>query len=351
MSGLLFVLGLGLLVAGAELLVRGAARLAALTGLSPLVVGLTVVAFGTSAPELAVSVRAALEGQAGADLALGNVVGSNIFNVLLILGASAVVTPLAVTRKLVRFDVPLMIGASLFVLLLALDGRIGRGEGLLLFAGIVAYTVFAVRSGRETGAGGGRSETTPRTPARVAGSAVMAATGLALLVVGAGWLVAGAVAIATWLGVGELVVGLTVVSAGTSLPELATSVVASVRGQRDIAVGNVVGSNLFNLLAVLGLSSAVAPDGIGVSGQALRFDLPVMVGTAVVCLPVFFTGSRIARWEGVMLLAGYAAYVICLVLLATGSPAFGPLRVALLVFALPLTAAALAVTTWRERRR
>ena len=351
----LFLLGGALLVGGAELLVRGASRLAVAAGISPLVVGLTVVAFGTSAPEMAVTVGATLSGQA--DVALGNVVGSNIGNVLLILGLSAAVSPLLVSQQLVRIEVPLMIGASLLTLLLALDGHVGRLDGLLLFAGIVVYTVLAVRQSRresaavreEYAAAVGPEPRAPRARWLLDVGAIV--LGLALLVLGARWLVAGAVAAATALGVSELVVGLTVVAVGTSLPELATSVLAAIRGQRDIAVGNVVGSNLFNLLAVLGLGSAVAPGGVPVARAALTFDLPVMIAVAVACLPIFFTGHRISRWEGWLFLAYYGAYVAYLVLASTAHDALPAFSAALAWFALPLTAVTLALLAWRRRGR
>ncbi|MDF2773712.1 MAG: Na+/Ca+ antiporter, CaCA family, partial [Geminicoccaceae bacterium] len=283
----LFVVGGVLLIGGAELLVRGASRVAIAAGISPLVVGLTVVAFGTSSPELAVTVGSAYAGQA--DVAVGNVVGSNIFNVLFVLGLSALVAPLVVAQRLVRLDVPIMIGASLMTVVLALDGRVGRLDGLALFAGVIAYTLFLIRqSRRETAAvreeyreafGDGRKRASPLI------DVVLILIGLALLVLGAQWLVEAAVDMATALGVSELVIGLTIVAAGTSLPEVATSVLATLRGERDIAVGNVVGSNIFNLLAVLGLGSLVAPEGVPVSPGALAFDMPVMVAVAVAALP------------------------------------------------------------------
>jgi len=350
----LLLLGLLLLVAGAELLVRGAVRLAGAWGIPPLVIGLTVVAFGTSAPELAVSLMAALRGEAGADLALGNVVGSNIFNVLLILGLSAAITPLVVAQKLVRVDVPLMIGVSVLVLLLALDGAIGRGDGLLLFAGIVAYTVFAVVQGRREGRAVAQEYTDALGAAAGGGQARhlgQVLLGLALLVLGARWLVHGATGLARGFGISELVIGLTVVAGGTSLPEVATSVVASLRGQRDIAVGNVVGSNLFNLLCVLGLTAAVAPDGVRVAPAALAFDLPVMLAVAVACLPVFLTGHVIARWEGWLFLGYYVAYVVLLVLDAGGHAARADLAGVLLWFVIPLTVLTLAVSLARHLRR
>lgn len=271
----LLVGGLAVLIAGAEMLVRGASRLAAAVGISPLVIGLTVVAFGTSSPEMAVSVQSALSGQAGANIAMGNVIGSNIFNVLLILGLSAAIAPLIVAQQLVRLDVPIMIGVSVLVLLLALDGAIGRLDGLLLFAGVIAYTAFAIYQGRRESKVveaeyAQEFSAKPRGAGQVLLNIAFVVVGLGLLVLGSNWFVDAAIAIARVLGVSELVIGLTIVAAGTSMPEVATSVMASLKGERDIAVGNVVGSNLFNLLAVLGLSALVAPAGVEVAPAALE---------------------------------------------------------------------------------
>lgn len=353
---LLFTAGGVLLVIGAELLVRGASRLAIAAGVTPLVVGLTVVAFGTSAPELAVTVGSAHLGEA--DLALGNVVGSNIFNILLVLGLSALVAPLVVSQQLVRLDVPLMITASFLVLLLGLDGRIGRFDGLLLTLGVLAYTFFMVRhSRRETAevraeyeeAYGDQEPGRPRWPVDI----ILVAAGVGLLVLGAAWLVEAAVSTATALGVSELVIGLTIVAAGTSLPEVATSVMASIRGERDIAVGNAVGSCLFNLLAVLGIGSLVAPDGVTVPPGALTFDIPVMIAVAIAALPVFFTGYTIARWEGAVFLGYYIIYILYLVLEATEHHLLSALGNALAWFVLPLTALTLLllVVGWMRSPR
>ncbi len=316
----LLIAGFVLLVAGAEALVRGASRLAAAFGISPLVIGLTVVAFGTSAPEMAVSTVSSLSGQA--DIALGNVIGSNIFNIFLILGLSALVAPLMVSAQLIRLDVPLMIGASVLVYLFALNGVIGRPEGIILFVGILIYIGFLIRQSRRENLNVQAEyaekygEREPRSTKVLLKDTALLLAGLGLLVLGSNWLVDGAVMVAHKLGVSELVIGLTIVAVGTSLPELATSVVAAIRGERDIAVGNVVGSCLFNLLAVLGLAGMVSPSGIAVSAQSLHVDLPVMILTAVVCLPIFFTGKRISRGEGALLLSGYIGYMAWLLLTA-----------------------------------
>lgn len=347
---ILFIVGLGLLIGGAELLVRGASGLAARVGISPLVIGLTVVAFGTSSPELAVSVGSAWSGDA--DIALGNVVGSNIFNVLFILGVAALITPLIVARQLVRLDVPVMIGVTVLLLLLALDGTISRLDGVLLVGGIVAYTTFVIRqSRREIGEKpavdpGAESRPPASWPVQV-GSVV---GGLALLVLGSRWLVDGAVQLAGTLGVSELIVGLTIVAAGTSLPEVATSILAGLRGERDIAVGNVVGSNIFNILAVLGFSSLVTPDGLNVASSIVSFDIPVAIVVAVACLPLFFTRHLIARWEGGVFLAYYVAYTLYLILNVAEHDALPAYSSVMLAFVIPLTIITIVVLAAREYR-
>ncbi len=344
------LLGLAFLVAGAEFLVRGASRLAVAFGISPLVVGLTVVAFGTSSPELAVSTMSAYSG--AADLAVGNVVGSNIFNVLFILGVSALIVPLVVAQQLVRFDVPVMIGVSILLYLLSLDGRIGRLDGLILFAGVVGYTVFLIRQSRKESSAEVKAEYEVEfgadgKPVGKLWNICLVIVGLVGLILGSKWLVDSAVTIAKAFGVSELVIGLTVVAVGTSLPEVATSVVAAVRGERDIAVGNVVGSNIFNILCVLGLSTVISPNGVHVSASALRFDIPVMIGVAVACLPVFFNNYQISRRNGLVFLVFYAAYMGHMFLTATSHEALSSYEDALVYYVLPLTAATLVFITWR----
>ncbi|MDO9244505.1 MAG: calcium/sodium antiporter [Rhodocyclaceae bacterium] len=348
----LFVLGLVLLVAGAEFLVRGAARLASRLGISPLVIGLTVVAFGTSAPELAVSVQAGLAGQA--DIAVGNVVGSNIVNVLLILGISALIVPLVVSQQLVRIDVPLLIGASVLFLLMGQDGHIGLFDGILLFAGIVGYILFALRQSRKESAQiedeyaqefGGGGKLGGALPLQIA----LIVAGLAMLVLGSHWLVEGAVAFARLFGVSELIIGLTIVAIGTSLPELATSVVAALRGERDIAVGNVVGSGIFNLLAIAGIAAMVTPGGLEVAPALVRFDIPIMLAAAFACLPVFAKGHLIPRWQGMLFIAYYVAYVAYLVLDATRHAVLPTFSAAMIGFVLPLTAITLIVVLVHQR--
>ena len=346
----LIVAGLALLFFGAELLVRGASRIAAVAGMSPLMIGLTVVAYGTSSPELAVSIGAALSGQA--DISLGNVVGSNIFNILFILGACAILVPLQVARQLVWLDVPLMIGASLLLLLMALDGRLSRIDGVILFSGAILYTAFLIRLGRRNAVEDKQAHAGSSQETHWAGSwpvqVLSMALGLGMLVYGAHWLVDGAVAVAKVLGMSDFIVGLTIVAAGTSFPEVATSVVAGFRGERDIAVGNVVGSSIFNILAVLGLSSIVARDGIAVPPAALAFDIPVMIAVALACSPIFFTGHSIARWEGALFLSYYGAYISYLALDAQGHDSLPLFNTVMLQFVLPLTLVTLAIVYTRH---
>ncbi len=349
-----FFLGLVLLVVGAEVLVRGASKLALSLGISPLVVGLTVVALGTSSPELAVSVQSAWSGRA--DIALGNVVGSNIFNILFILGLSAAIIPLLVHRQLIRQEVPLMIGVSLLLWILAIDGNISRWDGLLFVALLLAYTFFVIRqSRRETAAnheehqklitGGGQP-----WDHHWAIQLLLVLVGLCLLVLGADLLVEAAVTVASELGMSELIVGLTIVAAGTGLPEVATSIVASIRGERDIAVGNIIGSNIFNILAVLGFTALVSPDSLAVAPSLFGFDLLVMIAVAVACLPIFFTGHLIARWEGILFLAYYAAYSTYLILEVSGHDAQTDFSLAMGWFLIPLTVITLSVMAWRYRQ-
>ena len=339
------IVGLVLLVYSADFLVKGAANIAAALGISPLIVGLTVVAFGTSAPELAVSVMSAFKGQA--DIAVGNVVGSNIFNVLLILGVSALIIPLTVNAQLVRFDVPVMILVSVLLYFLSMDGLISRVDGIILFVLLLGYVAFLLRLSKKEKDAGVLSEFEqeygkPAEDPKWMKNLAFVIGGVAGLVVGSDRLVYGAVFIAKHFGVSELIIGLTIISAGTSLPEVATSVVAALKGERDIAVGNVVGSNIFNILTVLGISSIVAPSGVAVAQAALDFDMLFMIAIAIAALPVFFHGYRIGRTNGFFFLAFYVAYVIYLILGAQGHDGFPAYRQVMLFYVAPATAVVLA---------
>ena len=350
--------GFILLVLGAEVLVRGAARLAARFGISPLIIGLTVVAFGTSAPEMAVSTQSAFMGQG--DIAIGNVIGSNIFNVLMVLGLSALIIPLVVSRQLVRFDVPIMIAAGLLAWFLALDGSYSRIDGLILFSCIIIYTGYLIISSLKAFKAGKTlasddEYTADINPHRFASLINIAylVIGLVLLVTGSNLLVTGAVSLAQALGLSELVIGLTIIAIGTSLPELATSLIAAWKGERDIAVGNIVGSNLFNLLAVLGLAGLASPENIAVARSAIEFDFPVMMAVMVACLPVFFAGYSINRWEGALFLGYYVAYTAYLIMQSNGEPFANTFADAMFGYVVPLTAITLfviAARAWRIQR-
>jgi cation:H+ antiporter len=340
------------LIAGGEILVRGASNLAASARISPLVIGLTVVAFGTSAPELAVTLQAALSGSP--ELAVGNVVGSNIANVLLILGLAALITPLVVESRVVRIDVPLVIAASAALWVLSLNGGVGLVDGILLFGVLIGYLIWSVMEGRQEGQAiqdefaeglGVRDQSNLGHLGKQVGLVVV---GLLLLAISARLLVAGASDIARTLGVSELVIGLTVVAIGTSLPELVASVVASLRGQRDIAVGNVVGSNLFNILGVLGLGAILAPGGIPVSEQVIAVDMPIMIATAVACLPIFLTGRRINRFEGGLFLGYYVAYMAYVVMGATDASYIRSFELGMLGFVIPLTLIAIGFSVFQS---
>jgi cation:H+ antiporter len=326
------------LVLGGELLVRGAVGVANLFRVSPLVIGLTIVAFGTSAPELAVSLQAAYSGDA--DITIGNVVGSNIFNLLGILGISAMIAPLMISRELIRSDVPIMIVASVAVAVVAGDQTVSQIEGGFLFLGIVAYTLrLILKSRHDQGLDEGQASSVEidndlatssgELPQAVREKPVwvtvirclsLIAVGLVLLSIGSKWLVAGATVIASHFGVSELTIGLTIVAIGTSLPEVATSVLATLRGHREIAVGNVVGSNIFNIFCVLGLSSLVTPGGVNVAHTALFFDIPIMIVVAIICWPVFYTGLRISRIEGWIFFDYYVVYMAYLITTQNDEP-------------------------------
>ena len=347
---LLFLLGLAALVAGAEALVRGASKIALSLGISPLVVGLTIVAVGTSSPEVAVSVGAALDGST--DIAVGNVVGSNIFNVLFILGVSALITPLVVHSQIIRQEVPIMIGASVVLVVMVLDGRLGRWESALLLALLAGYMVFLVRQSRAESLDireeyEGAVRRNGAWDSHWAVQVLLIVLGLGLLVLGSEWLVDAAVAFARALGVSDLVIGLTIIAAGTSMPEVATSITAALRGERDIAVGNVIGSNTFNILGCLGLSGVVSGSGLDIAPAVLNFDLWVMVAVAFAALPVFLLRNEIGRRRGLMFLAFYAAYVAYLILGAQQHDALDEFSAVMLSFVLPIAVVTLVAMVIR----
>ena len=331
------VIGFVCLVLGAEWLVKGASSIASKLGIAPIVIGLTIVAFGTSAPEFAVSIGGAVSGNT--DVALGNVVGSNTINILLILGMSAAIGGLSIEQRLLKLDIPILIGVSLVTYVLVLNDVVGRIEGAALFLGLITYTFWLLRDARKAESADVEKEYSESVEALEGATlkrpmpfqVLLVVLGFGLLVLGSRLLVNSATEIATELGVSDLIIGLTVVAAGTSLPELATSVLAAIRGQRDIAVGNVVGSNLFNTLGVLGGSAIFASDGIPVSNEVIRLDFPVMLAATIVLLPICWNGFMIKRWEGFLLAAFYVAYVAYLVMEAGDSTAPELFRTAMLI--------------------
>lgn len=347
MTIVMLLLGLAALVGGAELLVRGASRLGLAIGISPLVIGLTIVAFGTSSPELAVSVRAVLTNHP--DIVIGTNIGSTIFNILFILGICALVAPLTITQQLIWYEVPIMIGAHLLLLVMALDGKITRLNGILLLLCLVLYTVYAIVKGRkEEYKGAIDSAKQTISPLHILEQLGLIVIGLTLCVLGAGWLLDSAVILAKALGISELVIGITIVAASTSLPEVATSIVATIRGQRDIAVGNVVGSCIFNILGIVGVAAIVAPNGIVVAPSVLRFDLPVAIASCVACLPIFFTDHKISRWEGGVFFGYYIAFTSYLILAAKEHDSLPMFSTIMLLFVIPLTLLTGAILMYRK---
>lgn len=309
-SILILLAGFALLYFGGDYLVKGSSTLALQLGVTPLLVGLTIVAFGTSSPEMAVSVKAGLDGLG--DVALGNVVGSNIFNILGILGLAALIQPMTVQAQIVKIDMPICIGVSLLLCGMLYDGSLSRLEGVILFIGIVVYTLFSIWLSRRE-----KKEVQDEFAEGIQGdhkplwvNILFILGGLVALVFGGRFFVEGSVDIARYLGVTEAVIGLTIVAIGTSMPELATSLIASAKKEGDIAIGNVVGSNIFNILSILGITAMLQPLAMG---NITWVDMGVMVVTAVILVPFMYTGFRIERWEGGVMLAGYVAFVVWLI--------------------------------------
>lgn len=301
----LLVLSLFALYIGAGWLVKGSTEIALKAKISNLVIGLTIVAFGTSAPELVVSLNATLSGQG--DISVGNIIGSNIFNIAAILGISAVIQPLQAKRQLTRLDIPILIVATVVFTLLFWNGTLGRLEGCLFLAGIILYTIFSLYYSRKHEKKveelAGELEKQPEAWYK---DVMYIVGGLVILIFASNLLVNNAVSIAQELGVSEAVIGLTIVAAGTSLPELATSVVSALKKNPDIAIGNIVGSNLFNILAIAGTSSMVKPI---VAKNVNYVDLLVMLGLTLLLLPLVKSGQKISRAEGWALIVVYLCYL------------------------------------------
>ena len=348
-----FIGGLVILILGADWLVRGASKLAAAYGIPPLAIGLTIVAIGTASPEIAVSLQAASVGQGS--LTLGNVLGSNIFNILFVLGVTALVAPIVIAEQLIRLDAPIMVGVSVLAFSLAADGKISLFDGVILVAGVIAYTIFALRQSRRESAKVHKeyarefADTEKHTAGNTVKNILFIIVGLGLLILGARWLVDSATTMAKAIGVSELVIGLTIVAVGTSLPEVATSIIAALKRESDIAVGNAIGSNIFNLLGVLGISGLLAPGGIVVAPRVLTFDFLVMVFVALVCLPVFYVDDNVSRGEGMLFLSYYILYTAYLILEASQSSIL-PGMTLFVAFYVPLTFIGLVMFTVRARR-
>lgn len=346
-TGVFFVGGLVCLLGGAQLLVSSSSTLAARFGVPSIFIGITVVAFATSAPEVAVSLDAIMSSKSS--LALGNVLGSNIGNILLILGVSSLIAPISIQERIIWLDIPVMILASVVVYLLSLDQTLGAVDGvilLLLFAGFLVFQIVQARKERNHE----EREETIEIPKSTAIQALLFFGGLGLLVLGAHFLVQSATEIARFWGLSELVIGLTIVAIGTSLPEFATSVLAAWRKEADLSVGNVIGSNIFNIFLVLGITALFSSGGIKVSSAALALDYPFVVAVSIACLPIFFTGHKIARWEGGLFLGYYVAYLGYLFLDATQYEFLPLFRNVMVLFVAPITILTLVVLAYRYNK-
>lgn len=328
-----FIIGLAALIGGAELLVRSASRLAVTAGISKLVIGLTVVAFGTSAPELAVSIQAGVSGQT--DIMIGNIVGSNLTNILLILGLSALIIPLKVNKTLIKVDLPFLILVTLLVYILGLNGFFTVWECLLLTVILVIYLFYLFRQKNEVDIPLADEDIEKKHS--VPKDLLLLIAGFAGLILGARWIVSSAIVFAEMAGVSELVIGLTVVAIGTSLPEIVISLLAAFKGEKDIAVGNIVGSNILNFLAVLGVSGMFIPDAIPIQQSLLDVDLLLLIGATILCFPIFYTGRRIVRWEGALFLALYIAYLLYQFLIASDHEVLEVFIALMLYFFFPMT--------------
>ncbi len=317
------LIGLLAVIGGAELVVRGGSRIAARFGISPMVIGVTIVAVGTSAPELAIGIDAAVKGSGS--LAIGNIAGTNALNVLFILGLVALLRPVRLHSQTLKLDLPVIVVASALMFLLTADGMLSRLDGALLLTLGVVYTLLIVRAARHEAAGVRRefareygvTKREVASKADLVRNVVWLVAGLAVIVVGADWLVDGAVKIARGFGVSETVIGLTIVAIGTSAPELVTAIVATLRKERDLAIGNLLGSTIYNIVFVLGAIALVPSDGIPVDPPLIAIDIPVMVAASIACVPVFLSGHRIRRLEGAAFVAAYLLYLTYLLVART----------------------------------
>ena len=345
-----FAAGLILLIGGAETLVRYVSVVAIKLGIPKLIIGLTVVALGTSAPELAVSIQAGIDGET--DLMLGNIIGSNISNTLLILGVASLFIPLKVHKNLLKKDVPIMIAITVLVYLFGMSGFISFWECSVLALLFVGYMIFLTRQRGNVDAG--TSDKDEKKSVNLPLSILLSIVGLTLLILGARWLVSSSLEIAEIAGVNELIIGLTVVAIGTSLPEIVVTLVAALRGERDIAAGGVVGSNILNLVAVLGISGLFSFGSIPVQESLITFDFPVLIGASLLCIPIFYTGHKIIRWEGGLFLLFYLSYLFYLFLSTTEHhllDVFVMIMVFLIIPLAVITVLAFTITEWLWRMK
>ncbi len=316
------IFGFAGLIVGAEILIRSGTRLAALIGIPPILIGLTVVSIGTSMPELAVGIDAALVGSGA--LAVGNIAGTNTFNILFILGLSALLLPLSLELRTIRIDLPVMIAAAVALVVMAWDGLLTRTDGAILFAAALVYTAVIMHGARRANRGDMAEYAkeygiAPGEHAgrQVASHAALLGLSIVVIVIGADWLVAGAIDLARMLGVSEGFIGLTVVAIGTSSPELVTTVVSTLRRARDIAIGNLLGSSTYNILFILGATAVVPATGIEVAPALTHIDIPIMALVTLVCVPIFLRGHRVTRLEGGLFVAAYLAYLTYLLVART----------------------------------
>ncbi len=349
---ILFLAGLVLLVVGAEGLVRGATRLGRLAGLSPLVIGLTIVSFATTAPEASVSIVAAADGRGG--LAVGNVLGSNIFNTLVVAGAAATIIVIPVSNITIRKDLPVLIAASTLVYIFAINKTVVEWEGIILLLVLVGFITFSVLQSRRTAQATRESRITQTRRAALLemGTGLgLSVAGAALLILGSRLFVDSASDIASALGVSELIIGLTIVSAGTSAPELTTAVVAALRGETDLAIGNAVGASVINVLGVIGGSALVSSGGLVVPVEAIRLDFPVAITVGIVVLAIAMIGKRAGRRDGIFMVGFYAAYLSALIAISINSDLLTPISIIVLGGVLPasiLTAGYVIIRSLRK---
>lgn len=323
-AGVIFILGLLTIILGAEMILRGSSYVATILGVKPMIIGLTIVSLGTSAPELAVGLTAVSEGKS--DLAVGNIAGTNMLNLLFILGLSAAIKPLKLQTLSIRLDVPVMMAAAIVLFIMSLDGTLTRTEGILLLLGGIAYVFALIHFSRKASPGqkkeyaeefGKNTIKGKISVGRIILYSLILLGGIALAIIGAEWLVDGAVDIAESMGVSDAIIGLTIVAIGTSAPELVTTIIATIKDDRDVAVGNLIGSSISNIVIILGIICIVATNGVTVSSAILWLDLPLAAAVAIVCYPVFKTDKTVSRKEGIAFVSAYMVYMLTLIFLRT----------------------------------